>query len=229
MLYNNLRYLVADHPVTEPKTPSLCPFCNSPLYARRGNINVHHWAHFNRSPDCPANQKGETEWHYAMKLAYGIFEGWEVEYPLTVKLPHPEIDKNEFIITDKKFIIDAYNPTTHAIREIIHSLSPYYVDKHLTLKQNYKDIMWIWDGSKFGSLKTNTRRTKDGSIQYFNLLTPKPFEIFQQIGGIVHRGNMFFSHWKDNVWYPIHSKKLDILLQNYKNIIEILKGNNNAV
>lgn len=163
--------------------PSYCPDCNGILIAKRGKLKIWHWAHKSNNTHCGHT---ETNWHLAMKLAYYNFNNWEIEVPIDIK--------------GKKFRVDTMNKDTNNIREFVHCLSPYYFDKHIALKQDGKNILWILDGEKFVSKRCKWCRNGNG---YRKMLTEGAYYFHRQVGTIIHYGDNLWKEWKNNVWFPL--------------------------
>jgi competence CoiA-like predicted nuclease len=193
MLFNHLRKLVDEFVKGEA---SLCPECEGALVARKGEIVVWHWAHKAKANNRKGCSHEETAWHLKMKSAYLQFKNWEVEYPLS--------------IAGNCYRIDAINPNTGAVREFVHSLSPHYLDKHLTLKRHGYNVLWVFDGQAFASLRG--RRCRSGAIK--NLLKPKANALHDEIGGIVHYENELWRHWKNDVWFKLEGERSKSILRN---------------
>lgn len=163
---------------------SLCPDCQGQLIARRGDIVVWHWAHHARLQGRQICGHSESEWHLRMKLAYLNFQDWEIEVPIQVG--------------GRKLRLDARSKRTEQIREFVHSLSPYYVEKHYLLKTNNCKVLWIFDGEEFRSLRAFAVR---GGGQK-NFLKPSAYETWEWTGGLVHWNNKLWRNWRGNIWYP---------------------------
>lgn len=194
MLFNHRRERVHEHSAGE----SLCPLCEGPLIARRGEQVIWHWAHRPRTRTivqaCPFE---ESAWHLACKDAYTRLSGWIVEHPVTVH--------------GQRYILDAVNPRTRRVREFVHTLSPYYVSKHLTLLQRYPDVRWLFDGAAFASLRAVRCRDGEG-IKH--LLKPRALaaaELLLPCVGVHYKGHIM-RHWCANIWYPIHSERATYVL-----------------
>lgn len=180
------------------KPDSLCPLCKSPLVAKRGEMKIWHWAHQPKSmrrSSCPWE---ESAWHLRWKYGYLSFDRWQIEAPL--------------MVNGNRYIIDAYQPLTRRVREFVHSLSPYYEQKHLALKSSGYDVMWIFHGDIFASLRMIRRR--DGSIR--NLLRPSAYQVCERLNGCVHYENSLWKLWKNNIWFRMESPTVEILLLRYK-------------
>jgi competence CoiA-like predicted nuclease len=162
---------------------SRCPDCGDGLIAKRGELVVWHWAHRPGHADRDCAHE-ESQWHLRMKAAYLNFPGWQVEVPL--------------VVGDGKFRVDAMNASTGAVREFVHSLSPYYRRKHVALKQGGKDVLWIMDGREFVSLRAKDVR-RGGKRRF---LKPRAEELHDLVGTLVHYEGMLWHEWRDGVWYP---------------------------
>ena len=181
MIYNHKRIPVWDWKGEE----SLCPECQSPLIAKRGDIICWHWAH-HLNPDGRANcPHEESAWHLAMKYAYLGFAGWDIEVPI--------------MVNGNKYIVDAMNQTTGRIREFVHSLSPHYRDKHYALQQSGYDVCWIMDGEEFVSKRCKKCRSKEDGRYHF--LKPIALEMHKAIPMLVHWEDVLWRCWKENVWF----------------------------
>lgn len=194
MIYNHERKAVWQWDSGE----SLCPDCERPLVARRGELVCWHWAHkpSRRAGDkCPHK---ETRWHLAMKMAYLGFNGWSIEVPLTVN--------------GKKYRIDAYREGK--AREFVHSLSPHYSNKHLALKQSGMDVLWIYDGAEFAS-KRFAYCSGRSSVGYRRLLKPTARRVFNHTGGLIHYNDHLLKEWKHDVFYACGGDAAENILENY--------------
>lgn len=202
MIYNATRQTVARYDL-QGGTASLCPLCGGDLVARRGEIVVWHWAHrpsgASRS-ECPHE---ESAWHLAMKRAY-LFPGWEVESPVT--------------LGGRKYLLDAMNKKTREVREFVHSLSPYYLAKHRTLKAHGYNVLWIFDGEMFVSHRVVV--LPGGGLK--RLLKPKADMLHRQIGGLVHFKGFLLYEWNNNdVWYPRNGEQARTVLERIQHGMEM--------
>ena len=184
MLFNHLHIPVWNH---KQGDASLCPLCDASLIARKGEVIVWHWAHHPRHhtrAQCPHE---ESPWHLKWKFAYLSFRGWEIEKPL--------------VIEGKRYIVDAMNPHTGRVREFIHSLSPYYVQKHKALSAHGRfEVRWLIDGHRFCGRRQ--RELQNNGVK--RLLIPRAFDLAQLLEGAVrvHWGAQIWRHWQRNIWYP---------------------------
>lgn len=197
MLLNSARKTVMAYDEEKLSAPSLCPLCESPLVARRGEMVCWHWAHHPKHHDktkCPWH---ESEWHLQWKQAYLGFDGWEIEYPIEA--------------AGNRFIADATSLKTGRVREFVHSLSNHYASKHMSLKMAGRDVLWIWDGDEFVSERH--RCVSRGGIS--RLLKPRAWMYFEHIGGLVHFDSRLWRHWKDNVFYPCETDTTKELLRRF--------------
>lgn len=112
-----------------PGAVGTCPFCNSEMTPRCGEIRVHHWAHKSKT-DCDPWWETETDWH----------RNWKNEFPLRWQ---EQIFKDQ--ITGERHIADIYTLAGLTV-EIQHS--------HLDTNERhsreafYKNMLWIVDGSR---------------------------------------------------------------------------------
>lgn len=169
---------------------SKCPECERTLIARKPEHAIWHWAHKpepSQHSSCPWE---ESEWHLRWKAAQLGFAGWTVEHKV--------------IINGKRYILDAYHEESGRVREFVHSLSPYYVDKHLALANAGMKVTWIYDGGEFASERR--RGVSKGGVK--KLLKPRASEIHGVTGGYVHLlgGEKYpprlMKLWRGDVWYP---------------------------
>ena len=132
MYYNHARRSVRAYfsdPI--PGEEAFCPECHRQLIARRPELRVWHWAHkavASTAAKCPWV---ESPWHLQWKLAHLKLKGWQIEAPIQIGA--------------KRYVLDAYHQGTGRIREFVHSLSPYYVQKHLDLLSAGHKVQWIFD------------------------------------------------------------------------------------
>ena len=106
-----------------------CPFCQSEMIARCGEVRVHHWAHKSKS-DCDPWWEPETDWHM----------NWKNEFPLRwqerILLDEP---------TSEKHIADVLTLAGLTV-EVQHShLDP---EERRAREAFYKNMIWIVDGSR---------------------------------------------------------------------------------
>lgn len=194
MIYNHERKAVWQWDSGE----SLCPDCARPLVARRGEFVCWHWAHKPFRATTNKCHHKETQWHLAMKMAYMGFDGWNIEVPVD--------------IGGKKYRIDAYREGK--AREFVHSLSPHYVGKHLSLKQSGMDVLWIYDGKEFASSRWSFCAGRRGP-GYRRLLKPAAGMVFNETGGLVHHNDMLLKEWRHGVFYPCTGEAAETILKNY--------------
>src|SRR5437868_15459173 len=104
MFYNHNRLRVDEW---DGREETLCPNGHRPLVAKRGEIKAHHWSHHPAHHDRAACPWEESEWHLLWKEVYHSL-GWMIEHPVDV--------------AGKRYVLDAYDPTTGSVREFVHSL-----------------------------------------------------------------------------------------------------------
>ncbi|WP_146049951.1 competence protein CoiA family protein [Roseovarius confluentis] len=106
-----------------------CPFCNSEMIPRCGEIRVHHWAHKSKV-DCDPWWEPETDWH----------RNWKNEFPLGWQ--ERVFEDHD---TGERHIADVYTLAGLTL-EVQHS--------HLDPKERrareafYKNMLWVVDGSR---------------------------------------------------------------------------------
>jgi hypothetical protein len=184
--------------------PSKCPDCEAPLFARRGEIKVWHWAHYPARAGGTATRCApaeESEWHLGWKLAYNAFPGWRIEWPV--------------VAGGAVYRADACNPQTGAVREFVHSLSPSYVAKHLALSASGRDVLWVFDGDQFVSARRKlVRGAKEPG--YRRLLKPAARRLHARIGGVVHWHFRLWKEWGNtDVWYPTDGAQARAVLERF--------------
>ena len=194
MIYNHERKAVWQWESGE----SLCPECGCRLISRKGEMVCWHWAHkagHRSNSDCPHE---ESAWHLAMKFVYLEFNGWDIEVPV--------------FAVGKKYRADAMNVTTGRIREFVHTLSPYYFQKHLDLKIGGYNVVWIADGKEFSSLRLTT--TRNGGVK--RLLKPKAIALHKSVGLLVHHDALLWREWNYDVWFPCRGDASNEILERLK-------------
>jgi competence protein CoiA len=122
-----------------PGAVGTCPFCQSEMIARCGEVRIHHWSHKSKS-DCDPWWEPETDWHLR----------WKNEFPLRWQ---------ELILrdetTNERHIADVFTLAGLTV-EVQHShLEP--VERRAR-EAFYKNILWIVDGSR---LEGNRRKILD--------------------------------------------------------------------
>ncbi|MCT2541086.1 competence protein CoiA [Sedimentimonas flavescens] len=112
-----------------PGAVGSCPFCNSEMIPRCGEVRVHHWAHKSKA-DCDPWWEPETDWH----------RNWKNEFPLRWQ---------EYLFTDhatgERHIADVHTLAGLTV-EFQHShLEP---NERRARETFYKNMLWIVDGSR---------------------------------------------------------------------------------
>jgi competence protein CoiA len=112
-----------------PGAVGTCPFCQSEMIARCGEVRVHHWAHKSKL-NCDPWWEPETDWH----------RNWKNEFPLRWQ---------ERILWDEatreKHIADVFTLAGLTV-EVQHShLEP---EERRAREAFYKNMLWIVDGSR---------------------------------------------------------------------------------
>ena len=183
MIHNHIGKAVWDYHYTDNPI-SLCPICEGPLTGKRyAKRVIWHWAHRPKHRgDCPHY---ESHWHLVTKIAQSRLPGWVIEHPIQT--------------TKKKYRVDAYNTKHRRIREFVHTVTPYYYQKHLVLRaEHYSQVNWVYHGEQYVSLRA--RPVAKGGIKSF--LVPRAWELFEKIGGLVHYNQRLWKHWQKNIWFP---------------------------
>lgn len=112
-----------------PRVVGTCPFCQSEMIARCGEVRVHHWAHKSKL-DCDPWWEPETDWH----------RDWKNEFPLRWQ---ERILRDE--TTNEKHIADVLTLAGLTV-EFQHShLDP---QERRIREAFYKNMLWIVDGSR---------------------------------------------------------------------------------
>lgn len=199
MIYNHLRLPVWEW--GKRNELSLCPDCNHPLVARRPEHCVYHWAHKSIKGKRTECYSEESNWHLAMKMVYAKF-GYDIEVPYNVN--------------GSRYRIDAAKDGK--LREFVHSLSPFYENKHKNLSLAGLDISWIYDGSEFVSshFRQVAGRNRPG---FSGFLKPRAIDAYRQTGGLVHFNQVLFKEWKDNVFYQVDGQAVEAICKNF-NIVQ---------
>jgi hypothetical protein len=180
---------------------SRCPDCLEELTARRGEVNMWHWAHRPAGHARPgACACEESEWHLLWKSAYLSLPGWRVEEPVTV--------------AGARYRLDAVNPATGAVREFVHSLSDAYMAKHAALAGAGLDVMWLMDGSEFASARRSHARGR-GEGGWRRLLKPRAAMLHALVGVRVHLDGHLWKEWRNDVWYKMEGEAAMSMLTRY--------------
>ncbi len=201
MLLNHEGLTVQDADARGGKPASLCPQCQRPLVAKRGQLKIWHWAHkANNDPPCD-HTAGETQWHLCWKAAF-VKMGWRVERGYEVA--NADGSRSRFVfdaaLERDGRVVQAY--------EFVHSLSDGYAPKGRAVVASGVKLTWVLDGS---ALSTSQRKLfvqgkgPDKIIWYRRLLKDKAFAVSQSLAGsvLVHHGGGLWRTHVNNVWYPI--------------------------
>ncbi len=112
-----------------PRAVGFCPFCQSEMIPRCGEVRVHHWAHKSKV-DCDPWWEPETDWH----------RNWKNEFPLRWQ---EQIFEDE--ATGERHIADVHTLAGLSV-EVQHShLDP---EERRSREAFYKNMLWIVDGSR---------------------------------------------------------------------------------
>jgi len=114
------------------ETEAACPCCHSPVIARRGEINIHHWAH-KSLVECDSFYEPKTQWHVDMQ---NILTNYNKDLQEVV------IKKNQV-----KHIADVINKF-NCVVECQHS--PISSTEIFEREQFYEHMIWLLDGETFG-------------------------------------------------------------------------------
>lgn len=112
-----------------PKTRGSCPFCDAPMIAKCGPINIWHWAH-KAGAGCDPWREGETDWHRAWKMRFP--ESWQ-------EVIHQDDTTNERHIADIK--------TESGL--VLEFQRSYLTEEEMrSREQFYSDLVWVVDGQR---------------------------------------------------------------------------------
>lgn len=211
MVYNHARQAVRQWNGADE---SLCPLCDAVLIPKRGDYIAWHWAHKPISHGRSSCPYEESTWHLRWKYIHLNEDHWNIEVPVT--------------IGSQRFIVDAMHVETRQIREFVHSLSPYYAEKHQRLRSAGYQVLWIFDGNVFMSARRKFTRT--GGLK--NLLKPIAYDIAKYLNAVVHEWEhglpemqCFWKRWQkadvNNIWFPVHSDISTYLLQRFAGFLQI--------
>src|SRR5690554_4123222 len=106
-----------------------CPLCKAEVIAKRGDINIHHWAHKKRE-DCDSWTEPETYWH----------KSWKESFP---------IQSREFVFerNGKKHFADVYTDAKIVIELQNSSISSKTIEERETFYG--KRMLWVINGGRF--------------------------------------------------------------------------------
>lgn len=143
-----------------------CPFCQSEMIARCGEVRVHHWAHKSKS-ECDSWWEPETDWHL----------NWKNEFPLRWQ-EQILVDQ----VTKERHIADVLTLAGLTV-EVQHShLEP---EERRSREVFYKNMLWIVDGSRLEGNRKKIQGWNENSVQIIHgehrtslFLTERAEEIF---------------------------------------------------
>jgi len=192
VIHNHLGKAVWEYHYTD-NPASQCPICEGHLVAKRpSRRTVWHWAHRPKHRgDCPHY---ESHWHLVAKIAQSRLRGWVIEHPIQTSV--------------KKFRVDAFNTKFERIREFVHTVTPYYYQKHLVLRaERYSQVNWVYHGEQYVSLRA--RPVAKGGIKSF--LVPRAWELFE--------------NWQKNIWFPFDDPDATSFLTSFAAVEHELETN----
>lgn len=149
-----------------PGAVGTCPFCESEMIARCGEVRVHHWAHKSKL-DCDPWWEPETDWH----------RNWKNEFPLRWQ---------EQILRDggtgEKHIADVFTLAGLTV-EVQHShLEP---QERRAREAFYQNMLWIVDGSRLEGNRKRVQGWREAMAQIIHgdsrttlFITDKAEELF---------------------------------------------------
>lgn len=135
-----------------PGNVGKCPLCKAKVFAKCGEINVWHWAHF-ISDNCDPWHEPETHWHLNWKMTFGKEN---TEIPITKDLTSHRAD----ILTKEGVVIELQNSPIQ--NPIIKKREEFYGDR----------MIWLINGIHF---KDNFL-IKDSDIKSLNINRHFPIE-----------------------------------------------------
>ena len=111
----------------------VCPSCRSPLVAKKGNLNAHHFAHYNRS-DC--NHGAETALHIMAKNI--VAQSKKIWVPVTPKNVYGHPKTGKVVLFEKAELEKQLSDTVRS--DILLSNGDRYlnVEIHVTHEVNIK-------------------------------------------------------------------------------------------
>lgn len=160
--YNNQLLPIDDYDKKVHTEETKCNCCDTEVIAKKGPINVHHYAH-TQNNDCPFTKKEhKTPWH----------KFWQ-EY---IK---PEFLEKIIIKDNKKHIADIKN-TDNIVIEIQHSNIS--LTDVFEREKFYENMIWILDGNSILNKSGEVTRTieiafefRQDNIDYYMIKTTKKF------------------------------------------------------
>lgn len=152
-----MRFAIVDNERVEAKfgLKGICSACQEKVFAKCGNIRVHHWSH-SALKECDNRWESQTEWHRA----------WKNNYPV-------EWQEKHHIDTETKELHIADVLTKHSL--VIEFQHSHIDSKERESREDfYNNLVWVVNGRR---LKYTYSRFEDG-IQYHFLREPNIFHIY---------------------------------------------------
>lgn len=115
--------------VARPSLKGICPYCNSSVVAKCGNVNIWHWAHTPKK-HCDNWWENETEWHRKWKDYFDIKNQEVIHFAEDGEKHIADVK------TDSGLVIELQNSSISY--EEIESRNNFY-----------KNIIWIVNGENF--------------------------------------------------------------------------------
>lgn len=156
-----MRYATVSGERIEPEysgQKGLCPFCESNVVAKCGDVLADHWAHVNKS-DCVGCYSPMTEWH----------KGWQDEFPPECR--EVKVGKHRADIFIGGFAIEVQH--SRATGETVKSR-----------EDAYKKIIWILDVIEYNPKFSNGtwQCITSGLDKYYNLCKSPIFLDMGKVG-----------------------------------------------
>ena len=128
-----MKFAKVDNIKSEPKKglTGVCLFCGSPVIAKCGQKNIHHWSHKGKL-ECDYWWENETEWHRKWKDYFP--ENWQeiIQYS-----DHGEKHIAD-IMTDEGWVIEFQNSFLSS-------------EERQSRNDFYKKLIWVFNGEKYRS------------------------------------------------------------------------------
>lgn len=198
----------ASGPDVSPRYISLCPSCQRPLAAKRGELKIWHWAHKADPTHSCDHAAGETQWHLRWKAVF-VQLGWRVERAYEVD--HPDYRGTRFVFD----AVTGHGKTATHVFEFVHSLSDSYAHKSKAIVADRIDLTWVFDGASLSASRKSYKGWQGKRVQYNWLLKPKAFALSQSLAGnvFVHHEGYFWKHWWQNIWHRVDRPDSDDSLE----------------
>tara|TARA_R110002050_G_scaffold300768_1_gene472366 strand:- start:158 stop:850 length:693 start_codon:yes stop_codon:yes gene_type:complete len=159
-----------------PKAKGVCPICRGKVYAKCGEINVWHWAHF-KDENCDSWYEPESYWHKHWKVTFGM-ENAEIGIEKDGKRHIADI------LTNENVVIELQNSPISKLE--IRDREDFYGSR----------MLWLVNGAEFKKNLTAKDYWEDEDYKALKSLPRPPVRWIRSSPEVIKVPNGEFFSWK---------------------------------